>query len=96
VATGLAAAPAGAAPTWVAPAFTLAEVTVGHRPGTPDNAPILGVLRPGVLVAAGHHRNGVLLAPVTADLVVSELAGEPAEHAFGPERFAAAPAEALS
>jgi hypothetical protein len=31
----------------------------------------------------------VLLAPVTADLVVAELTGEPADHAFGPERFAA-------
>ena len=46
--------------------------------------------------ATGHYRNGVLLAPVTADLVVAELAGEPVEHAFGPERFAAVAAEALA
>ena len=39
--------------------------------------------------ATGHYRNGVLLTPVTADLVVAELAGEPVDHAFGPERFAA-------
>jgi glycine oxidase len=45
--------------------------------------------------ATGHHRNGVLLAPVTAELVVAELVGEPIDHAFGPERFAAVAAEAL-
>ena len=65
------------------------EAIAGLRPGTPDNAPIIGrsPSDPRVVWATGHHRNGVLLAPVTADLVVSELAGEPAEHAFGPERF---------
>jgi glycine oxidase len=42
--------------------------------------------------ATGHYRNGVLLAPVTADLVVAELAGEPIEHAFGPSRFVGAAA----
>jgi len=74
------------------------EAIAGLRPGTPDNAPIIGrsASDPRVVWATGHHRNGVLLAPVTADLVVGELTGEPAEHAFGPERFAAAPAEALS
>ena len=65
------------------------EAIAGLRPGTPDNAPIIGrsPSDPRVVWATGHHRNGVLLAPVTADLVVSELGGEPAEHAFGPERF---------
>jgi glycine oxidase len=68
------------------------EHLAGLRPGTPDNAPIIGrsPSDPRVVWATGHHRNGVLLAPVTADLVVAELVGEPAEHAFGPERFAAA------
>ncbi len=47
----------------------LAEVTVGHRPGTPDNAPIIGHFTGNVYVAAGHHRNGVLLTPITARLV---------------------------
>jgi glycine oxidase len=67
------------------------EHLAGLRPGTPDNAPIIGrsPSNPRVVWATGHHRNGVLLAPVTADLVVGELLGEPAGHAFGPERFAA-------
>jgi glycine oxidase len=74
------------------------EVLAGLRPGTPDNAPILGAGPDveGLVWATGHHRNGVLLAPVTADLVAAELAGEGRDHAFGPERFAAAaPAEAV-
>jgi glycine oxidase len=68
------------------------EAIAGLRPGTPDNAPIIGRSRsdPRVVWATGHYRNGVLLAPVTAELVVAELAGEPAEHAFGPGRFARA------
>ena len=62
------------------------EAIAGLRPGTPDNAPIIGRSPgdPRIVWATGHYRNGVLLAPVTADLVVAELAGEPAEHAFGP------------
>ena len=46
---------------------------MGYRPGTPDNAPILGRGGlAGLVLATGHHRNGVLLTPVTAD-VVAEL-----------------------
>jgi glycine oxidase len=65
------------------------EVLAGLRPGTPDNAPILGrsEVDPRIVWATGHYRNGVLLAPVTADIVVAELAGEPVEHGFGPGRF---------
>jgi glycine oxidase len=65
------------------------ETLAGLRPGTPDNAPILGrsPSDPRVVWATGHYRNGVLLAPVTADLVAAELAGEGEEHAFGPQRF---------
>jgi glycine oxidase len=65
------------------------ETLAGLRPGTPDNAPVIGRSRsdPRVVWATGHHRNGVLLAPVTADLVAAELAHEPVEQAFGPERF---------
>jgi glycine oxidase len=70
--------------------FELAEVGVGHRPGTPDNAPIVGVLRPGVVVATGHYRHGILLAPVTADavaqLVVTGVVPE-VMVPFGPRRF---------
>jgi glycine oxidase len=66
------------------------EVIAGLRPGTPDNAPILGrsQVDPRVVWATGHYRNGVLLTPVTTDIVVAELLGEPVEHAFGPGRFA--------
>ena len=47
---------------------------------------------PRVIWATGHYRNGVLLAPVTADIVVGELLHEPVEHAFGPHRFVGATA----
>jgi glycine oxidase len=68
------------------------ETLAGLRPGTPDNAPVIGrsPSEPRVVWATGHHRNGVLLAPVTADIVAAELAGEPLEHAFGPGRFVGA------
>jgi glycine oxidase len=68
------------------------ELCVGLRPGTPDNAPAIG---PGTLDgltwAAGHHRNGILLAPLTAELVAGLLSGdEPASPllaACAPDRF---------
>ena len=55
-----------------------------------DNAPVIGELRPGVFVATGHYRNGVLLAPATADAVADLVAGGPDAELvkpFGPERF---------
>lgn len=64
----------------------------GFRPGTPDNAPLLGTLTDGLVVATGHHRNGVLLAPVSAELVAAELAGEGEDHPFSPHRFQGVPA----
>jgi glycine oxidase len=66
------------------------QLVAGLRPGTPDNAPLIGRLDDRVIVATGHYRNGILLAPVTARLVAAELAGEAAEHAFSPHRFARA------
>jgi glycine oxidase len=63
------------------------ELVAGLRPGTPDNAPLIGRLDDRVVVATGHHRNGILLAPVTARLVAAELAGEAERHAFSPHRF---------
>ena len=43
------------------------------RPGTPDNAPLLGATAvEGLIAATGHYRNGILLTPVTAD-AISEL-----------------------
>ena len=66
------------------------ELIAGLRPGTPDNAPILGAsaAAPGLVWATGHYRNGALLTPVTADLVVAALCGEGIDPAFAPERFA--------
>jgi glycine oxidase len=50
------------------------ELGVGYRPGTPDNVPIVGRgALDGLLWATGHHRNGILLAPLTAELLVGEL-----------------------
>ncbi len=41
----------------------------GYRPTSDDDAPILDALAPGLVAATGHHRNGYLLAPVTADAI---------------------------
>jgi glycine oxidase len=52
--------------------YTLAETSVGWRPGTPDNAPILGRCDlEGLALATGHYRNGVLLTPITADVIAN-------------------------
>jgi glycine oxidase len=71
--------------------YVLAETSVGYRPGTPDNAPLLGRgALDGLVLATGHYRNGVLLTPITADvvaeLVVHDRVLEVAEP-FGPARF---------
>jgi glycine oxidase len=73
----------------------LDEFSAGLRPGTPDNLPVIGGDGPGsvdgLYWATGHRRGGILLAPVTAELIVDALAGEdrPAHAvAFAPERFA--------
>ncbi|HYH60750.1 MAG TPA: FAD-dependent oxidoreductase, partial [Solirubrobacterales bacterium] len=62
------------------------------RPGTPDNAPIVGRAEvDGLIFATGHFRNGILLAPLTASAVVEILAGEPAPRELAvadPARFA--------
>ena len=54
----------------------LVECSAGLRPGSPDNGPFVGwTAVPGLAVAAGHHRNGILLAPLTADAVASLVTG---------------------
>jgi len=67
------------------------EMWVGHRPGSRDDAPILGTgLIDGLIYATGHHRNGILLTPITADAVaelVFEGAADPAIRPFSIERF---------
>jgi glycine oxidase len=47
----------------------LLEAWCGLRPGTPDALPILGPVTEGLIMATGHYRNGILLAPITARLV---------------------------
>lgn len=67
----------------------LVEASAGLRPGTPDHAPILDTVD-GVFVAAGHHRNGVLLAPWTGDAVAAAVldGAWPADAApFRADRF---------
>ncbi|MGH3904320.1 MAG: glycine oxidase ThiO, partial [Pseudonocardiaceae bacterium] len=57
--------------------YALEETVAGLRPGSPDNLPLIGELEPGVLAATGHHRNGILLAPLTAEAVLALLRGDP-------------------
>ncbi len=72
----------------------LTETRAGLRPGSPDNAPLLGPTElDGLLLATGHHRNGVLLTPVTGDALAHALTtGELPDEArpFTPRRFGAA------
>jgi glycine oxidase len=70
------------------------ELSAGLRPSTPDNAPAIG---PGAIEglhwATGHFRHGVLLAPITARMVLAGLTGEqphPYTPEFAPTRFAGA------
>ena len=57
------------------------ELGVGYRPSTPDNVPVVGAgALEGLTWATGHHRNGILLAPLTAGLVVASLAGDHDGH----------------
>jgi glycine oxidase len=71
----------------------IAEMWVGFRPGSRDDAPIVGPSGvEGLVIATGHHRNGILLAPVTAEAVAGYiLRGEVDEaiRPFGIGRFAA-------
>jgi glycine oxidase len=72
----------------------LVEAAARLRPGTPDNAPLIGE-HDGLLWATGHHRNGVLLAPITAQAVAAIVTGDDppaAVEPFGAARFAKAAA----
>ncbi|MFG2821034.1 glycine oxidase ThiO [Kitasatospora sp. NPDC048365] len=72
----------------------LAETNAGLRPGSPDNAPLLGpTALPGLAAATGHYRNGVLLTPATGDLLADYLATGTVPDlaaAFSPDRFSKA------
>jgi glycine oxidase len=67
------------------------EAWAGLRPGTPDGLPLLGATcTPGYFVATGHFRDGILLAPITAQVMAQVVMGDTPEHdleAFSPERF---------
>ena len=60
------------------------------RPGCADNGPVVGRAGDGLIIAAGHFRNGILLSAATADAVTALLAGaDPAPQwaPFTPGRF---------
>ncbi len=69
----------------------LIETRAALRPGTPDNAPMIGpTALPGLLYATGHYRHGVLLTPATADGMAEILATGAVPEAlapFSPQRF---------
>jgi glycine oxidase len=67
------------------------ENWTGLRPGTPDKLPILGASSiPGYFVATGHYRDGIMLAPITAQIMTSILRGSQCGYdlsPFSPDRF---------
>jgi glycine oxidase len=74
---------------WTA-GFTAAKA--GLRPATPDDVPIIGpsAFVPNLMFATGHYRNGVLLAPLTAQLVADamlESRFDPLLDLTSPKRF---------
>lgn len=76
----------------------LDEVSTSVRPGSPDNAPVMGPAgADGLLVATGHYRNGILLTPVTADGMAELIADGQLPDVlapFTPSRFATAGVQA--
>jgi len=79
----------------IAPALSVTRVQTswaGLRPVTPDLLPLIGPdpHHPAIIYACGHSRNGILLAPLTGEVVAAIAAGEPPEHdlsQFRPDRF---------
>jgi glycine oxidase len=78
--------------------LVIEEVSAGLRPATPDNSPAIGPSTvPGLHYAVGHYRNGILLAPVTAEILAAVLSGEEVPDLagpFSPQRFTPVPVEA--
>lgn len=71
---------------------TFLDARVGLRPATPDELPVLGAdsRHPGIIHASGHYRNGVLLAPITAQLIgdlIAEGKRDPCLDGFMADRF---------
>ncbi len=76
-----------------ADAAPMLEAWAGLRPATPDHLPVLGYMKDG-LIATGHFRNGILLAPATAVVMTDLIEGKkPAVdlEVFAPDRFFAPP-----
>jgi glycine oxidase len=73
--------------------LVIEEASAGLRPGTPDNAPVVGPgALPGLHWATGHYRHGILLAPITAEIVLDCLLdGATPPEPFSPARFASVP-----
>jgi glycine oxidase len=83
----------------IVPSLADARITStwsGVRPGTPDFAPFLGRTRqPNMFVAAGHYRNGILLTPITAQIIADQMLGVASDDlakAFAPSRTLSAQA----
>ena len=73
--------------------LSILEQWVGFRPGSRDDAPILGRSPEveGLIYATGHHRNGILLLPVTTQVIVDLILEgrlDAVAAPFGAERFA--------
>jgi glycine oxidase len=61
------------------------DALAGLRPGTPDNVPLIGPAElDGLLLATGHHRNGILMTPLTADAIAALLVGDSPPEPAGP------------
>jgi len=83
--------------------FVVDELVAGIRPGSPDNLPLVGAgALEGLFWATGHHRHGILLAPVTAKILAGLLSGSAAPgldeltRSLSPRRFVADGQQALS
>jgi glycine oxidase len=77
----------------------LSEVSVGLRPALPDHLPAIGPTSvPGLFLAVGHFRNGILLAPATAQLLAEAMEGAapPELRPFLPARLELAPRPAAA
>lgn len=67
---------------------TFVEAIARDRPGTRDNLPLIGPSGvDGVVLAAGHFRHGVMLAPLTARLIADHIAAGSVDAAVDPRRF---------
>jgi len=67
----------------------LVSHAVSFRPGSADDLPLIGPMTPGLLLATGHFRNGILLAPVTAEMIADQILERDPRHdgaPFSPRR----------